>query len=78
MNAIEQWREFSNLERMNVLIEGCTWGVAFFIPFSLNAVTLFLASGTLLWLLKMFVEKKMLIKRTPFDIFIILYVFHKN
>lgn len=60
--------------RLDYLIEHCILAVAFFLPMSLDAATLFLGMGTALWVGKMVVAKKLLLKRTPFDEIIALLV----
>ncbi|WP_371371570.1 O-antigen ligase family protein [Sporomusa aerivorans] len=60
--------------RLDYLIEHCILAVAFFLPLSLDVATLFLGAGTILWVGKMFVTKKLLLRRTPFDAIIGLLV----
>ncbi len=60
--------------RLDYLIEHCILAVAFFLPMSLDAATLFLGVGTILWLGKMILTRKLLLKRTPFDEIIALLV----
>ncbi|WP_246105513.1 O-antigen ligase family protein [Sporomusa termitida] len=48
--------------------------MAFFLPLSLNITTLFLGAGTVLWIAKMVLLKKLFLKRTPFDEMIALLV----
>ena len=60
--------------RLDFFIEHCILAVAFFLPLSLDAATLFLGVGTALWVAKMIVLRKLLIKRTPFDEIIALLV----
>ncbi|XEQ92468.1 hypothetical protein SCACP_13150 [Sporomusa carbonis] len=60
--------------RLASLTEYCILGVAFFLPLSLDMSTLFLGLGTALWACKMIVSKKLLLKRTPFDEIIALFV----
>ncbi|SDE74141.1 O-antigen ligase family protein [Sporomusa acidovorans] len=56
-----------NQYRLDYLIEHCILAVAFFLPLSLNLTTLFLSAGTLLWIAKMILSRKLLLKHTPFD-----------
>lgn len=60
--------------RLDYLIEHCILAVAFFLPLSLDIATLFLGAGTVLWLAKMVLLKKLFLKRTPFDELIALLV----
>lgn len=60
--------------RLDYLIEYCILAVAFFLPLSLDIATLFLGAGTLLWVGKMILSKKLFLKRTPFDEIIALLV----
>jgi putative inorganic carbon (HCO3(-)) transporter len=60
--------------RLDFLIEHCILAVAFFLPMSLDAATLFLGVGTALWTVKMIAVKRLLFKRTPFDESIALLV----
>ncbi|QDR80085.1 2A73: putative bicarbonate transporter, IctB family [Sporomusa termitida] len=60
--------------RLDYLIEHCILAVAFFLPLSLNITTLFLGAGTVLWIAKMVLLKKLFLKRTPFDEMIALLV----
>lgn len=60
--------------RLDYLIEHCILATTFFLPMSLDVATLFLGVGTALWIAKMMVAKKLLLKRTPFDEIIALLV----
>ncbi len=60
--------------RLDYLIEHCILAVAFFLPLSLDIATLFLGAGTILWIAKMALLKKLFLKRTPFDEMIALLV----
>lgn len=60
--------------RLDYLIEHCILAVAFFLPLSLDIATLFLGAGTILWIAKMALFKKLFLKRTPFDEMIALLV----
>jgi putative inorganic carbon (HCO3(-)) transporter len=60
--------------RLDYIIEYCILAVAFFLPLSLDATTLFLGVGTALWAAKMIIARKLLLKRTPFDKIIALLV----
>ena len=60
--------------RLDYLIEHCILAVAFFLPLSLDIATLFLGAGTIVWIAKMALLKKLFLKRTPFDEMIALLV----
>jgi len=60
--------------RLDYLIECSILAVAFFLPLSLDATTIFLGVGTALWATKMIVARKLLLKRTPFDAIIAVLV----
>ncbi|WP_371368516.1 hypothetical protein SRRS_20660 [Sporomusa rhizae] len=60
--------------RLDYFIEQCILAVAFFLPMSLDVATLFLGAGTALWIGKMVLIKKVLLKRTPFDVVVALLV----
>lgn len=60
--------------RLDYCIEHCLLAMAFFLPLSLDAATVFLGTGTVLWLAKMLLMKKLLLRRTPFDELIALLV----
>ncbi len=60
--------------RLDYFIEHCILAVAFFLPMSLDVATLFLGAGTALWIGKMVLIKKVLFKRTPFDVAVALLV----
>ena len=55
-------------------IEHCILAVAFFLPLSLNAASVFLALGAVLWLGKMLTAGRMDLRATPFDTLIALLV----
>ncbi|MGL5512118.1 MAG: O-antigen ligase family protein, partial [Sporomusa sp.] len=59
---------------LDYLIEHCILVMAFFLPLSLDIATLFLGAGAVLWIAKMVLLKKWLVKQTPFDIIIALFV----
>ncbi|MEN6414330.1 MAG: O-antigen ligase family protein [Veillonellales bacterium] len=59
---------------LDYLIEYCILAVTFFLPISLTITSAFLAAGTLLWVGKMVLLRRMNLKRTPFDKIIILLV----
>ncbi len=59
---------------LDYLIEHCILAVAFFLPLSLNATSLFLAVGAVSWLAKMLVSRRVAFKRTPFDEVIAIFV----
>lgn len=56
------------------LIEHCILAVAFFLPISFAATNIFLTAGTLLWVGKMILLRRMDLMRTPFDKLIVLLV----
>lgn len=60
--------------RLDYIIEQCILAVAFFLPMSLDIATLFLGAGTVLWIGKMVILKRVLLKRTPFDVVVALLV----
>jgi putative inorganic carbon (hco3(-)) transporter len=60
--------------RLHYLIEYCILAVAFFLPLSLNVTSLFLACATIAWFGKMLVARKLELRRSPFDIPVILFV----
>ncbi|MDR7867200.1 MAG: O-antigen ligase family protein [Sporomusaceae bacterium] len=53
--------------QLNYLTEHCIVAVAFFLPLSLNAVSVFLALGVLLWVARMAADRHLDFKPTPFD-----------
>jgi putative inorganic carbon (HCO3(-)) transporter len=59
---------------MNYLIEHCILAVAFFLPLSLKVTSVFLAAGTMLWLGKMLVARRLGFRGTPFDLAVALLV----
>lgn len=61
-------------QRLDYLIEHCILAMVFFLPMSLNVATVFLGLGTALWVSKMIVTRKLLLKRTPFDAIIVLLI----
>jgi len=65
VNIIYRTTTFSY--RLDYLIEHCILAVAFFLPISLNIGSGFLAIGTLLWLGKMAVNRRLGFRATPFD-----------
>lgn len=60
--------------QLDYLIEHCILAVAFFLPLSLNASSIFLALGAVSWLAKMLVTRRVVFKRTPFDEVIAVFV----
>lgn len=59
---------------MDHYIEYCMIAVAFFLPLSLNITTIFLLACACMWLAKMIYYRRVLIRSTPFDAVIGLYV----
>ncbi|MDR3565329.1 MAG: O-antigen ligase family protein [Negativicutes bacterium] len=60
--------------RLKYCIEHCILAIAFFLPLSLTITSLFLAGGTVLWFGKMIAARRMELRRSPFDILVILLV----
>jgi len=60
--------------RLDYFIEYSIMAVVFFLPLSLNATSVFLASGTVFWVWKMIANRHMNFRRTPFDLLIVLLV----
>jgi putative inorganic carbon (HCO3(-)) transporter len=59
---------------LNYLTEHCVLAVAFFLPLSFQAVSVFLALGTLFWVGRMVAAGRMELRPTPFDVPIALLV----
>ncbi len=53
--------------QLNYLTEHCILAVAFFLPLSYNAVSVFLALGTFLWMARMAADGRLDLRPTPFD-----------
>lgn len=60
--------------QLNYLTEHCILAVAFFLPLSFNAVSVFLALGALLWVARMAADGHLDLRPTPFDGVIALLV----
>ncbi|MDT8902311.1 O-antigen ligase family protein [Anaeroselena agilis] len=60
--------------QLNYLTEHCIMAVAFFLPLSFNAASLFLALGALLWVARMATDGHLDLKPTPFDGAVALFV----
>ena len=61
-------------ERLQYLIERCIYAVAFFLPLSLDASSIFLTAGALLWMAKISTQRQFNLRSTPFDGAIMLFV----
>ncbi|HWQ61471.1 MAG TPA: polymerase, partial [Negativicutes bacterium] len=59
---------------LNYLTEHCVLAVAFFLPLSFQATSVFLAFGTLFWVGRMIAAGRLELKQTPFDVPIALLV----
>ena len=59
---------------LDLIIEHCILAVAFFLPLSIDATTVFLMAGVGAWLSKMLISRNFALKRSPFDIFIAVFI----
>ena len=59
--------------RLQQLIINCIYGMAFFLPLSLNASTLFLSAGSLLWLAKLAIARRIHFAPNSVDIPILCF-----
>jgi len=59
---------------LNYLTEHCILAVAFFLPLSVDITTVFLLGGMAAWLGKMLVTRNFVLRRSPFDLLIVLFV----
>lgn len=59
---------------LDFFIEHCILAVAFFLPLSLVMSSVCLGIGTILWLGKMLIMRRLYVKRTPYDSLIVLLV----
>ncbi len=53
---------------LTYLTEHCVLAVAFFLPLSFQAVSIFLALGSLCWVGRMFAAGRLDLRATPFDV----------
>jgi putative inorganic carbon (hco3(-)) transporter len=60
--------------RLDFFIEHCILAVAFFLPLSLPISSVFLGLGTVIWLGKMLIMRRLYIRRTPYDYLMVLLV----
>lgn len=68
-------RAYDKTERhLDCIIEHCIVAVAFFLPLSVNFSTGFLIAGVAFWLLKMLLSRNFMLKRSPFDGLIALFI----
>lgn len=66
MNNSSYWRA-STQYRLGYLTEHCILAVAFFLPLSYNAASVFLAVGALCWAGRMLAAGRLELRATPFD-----------
>ena len=69
-----QYEQTTALQRLRSLIEHCIYAVVFFLPFSLNVSTFFLAAACVLWLAEMVTERNFFFQPNLFDKAVFLFV----